>query len=58
MSESQLFRLKEAARYLGISERLLWKLTSKGSVPVVRLGRTVRYARAALDRIIEKGGTK
>lgn len=36
-------RRKEAARALGISERLLWSKTVAGEVPHVRLGRAVIY---------------
>jgi excisionase family DNA binding protein len=48
----------EAARRLGISERLLWRLTAKGAVPSIRLGRTVRYCPKAIASVIEKGGAK
>ena len=36
-------RPREAARALGIGERLLWSLTNQGVVPHVRLGRAVVY---------------
>ena len=36
-------RPKEAARVLGIGERLLWTLTNQGVVPHVRLGRAIVY---------------
>ena len=53
-----LLRPAAAARRLSISERTLWKLTARGAVPVVRLGRLVRYCPKALARIIEKGGIR
>jgi excisionase family DNA binding protein len=53
-----LLTQKAAAERLCISERLLWKLTAKGAIPAVRLGRSVRYCPGALARIIEKGGAK
>lgn len=35
----------QAARMLGISERTLWSLTApRGPIPVVRIGRSVRYS--------------
>ena len=41
------YRPREAAKVLGISERLLWQLTHDGHVPCVRVGtgkrRTVLY---------------
>lgn len=39
---------RQTARQLGISERTLWSLTNSGTIPVVRIGRCVRYSRAAL----------
>ena len=36
-------RPREAARALGIGERLLWTLTNRGEVPHVRLGRAIVY---------------
>jgi excisionase family DNA binding protein len=35
---------KEAARLLGLSTRTVWAITDKGQLPVVRIGRLVRYA--------------
>jgi len=43
-------RPPEAARALGISERLLWDMTKRGEIPHLRLGRAVVYPVAALDR--------
>jgi predicted DNA-binding transcriptional regulator AlpA len=43
-----LLRPIEAARELAISPRKLWELTSIGQVPVVRIGRSLRYSREAL----------
>jgi len=36
-------RPREAAKALGISERLLWEWTNKGVVPHVRLGKVILY---------------
>ncbi|MHC4071463.1 MAG: helix-turn-helix domain-containing protein [Planctomycetota bacterium] len=36
-------RPREAAKALGISERLLWEWTDKGVVPHVRLGKAILY---------------
>ena len=35
---------REASRLLSCSERTLFDLTKSGSLPVVRLGRSVRYS--------------
>ena len=45
---------KEAARSLGISERLLWgRSAPRGEIPVVRIGRSVRYSLDDLRSFIE-----
>ena len=50
-------RPKEAAKALGISERLLWSRTSTGEIPCVRIGRTVRYPVAVIERwLAEQAG--
>ena len=36
-------RPKDAARALGIGERLLWSMTNSGEIPHVRIGRTIVY---------------
>ena len=36
-------RPKEAAKALGIGERLLWELTNRGEVPHVRLNTRIVY---------------
>jgi hypothetical protein len=41
-------RSREAAEMLGISERLLARLTKDGDVPIVRLGTAVVYPVAGL----------
>ena len=38
-----LWKSREAAAALCISERTLWKLTDEGKIPCVRIGRAVRY---------------
>ena len=36
-------RAREAAKALGISERLLWEWTNRGVVPHVRMGKAILY---------------
>jgi excisionase family DNA binding protein len=36
-------RAREAAKALGISERLLWEWTDRGLVPHIRLGKAILY---------------
>jgi excisionase family DNA binding protein len=54
-------RPKEAARALGIGERLLWSLTNQGQIPHLRLGRSVLYPTEQLRDFLAqqaKGATR
>ena len=48
---------REAAHALSISPRTLWQLTNEGTIPCVRIGRSVRYdlrdLQAWIDRLKE-----
>ncbi len=55
MSESQLINARQAAEILSISERKLWGMSHpRGPIPVVRIGRAVRYRRSSLDLFLER----
>ncbi len=43
-----------AARYLGLSDRTLYRLVNGGKVAAYRFRRVFRYKRADLDRFIER----
>ena len=45
-------RPKEAAKALGIGERLLWSLTNRGEVSCVRMGRRVVYPVVLLNQYL------
>lgn len=47
-------RPREAAKALGISERLLWDWTNKGVVPHVRLGKAILYPVDSLREWLKK----
>ena len=53
-----LVSAKDAAQMLGISPRLLWTQTHKGTIPCVRIGRTVRYSVADLNAFIDAAKSK
>jgi excisionase family DNA binding protein len=52
-----LLTAREAAKILTISPRHLWKLTKQGELPRIKMGRSVRYARADIDAFIAKSRT-
>ncbi|WP_068263079.1 helix-turn-helix domain-containing protein [Rubripirellula obstinata] len=41
--EPQLLKESEAARWLNIGKRKLWSLRASGAIPIVRIGRSVRF---------------
>lgn len=47
-----LLKSSEAAKLLSISERTLFTLTKDGTIPSVRLGRSVRYDVDMLRKLI------
>ena len=49
---NRLLSIREAAEFLGISERLLWTLADNREVPSLRIGRRRLFRRAALIRWI------
>ncbi|RMF85050.1 MAG: DNA-binding protein [Planctomycetota bacterium] len=51
-------RPKEAAKSLGIGERLLWSLTNRGEIPHVKLGKAVLYPIAELERWLSEQAQK
>lgn len=52
--ESELLSRKEAAKYLGVTEHTLavWKCTKRYALPVVKIGRLVKYKKSDLDYFI------
>ena len=54
----RLMDAKKASRYLAISERKLWGMTKSNIIPVVRLGRAVRYDKRDLDAFILQAKTE
>jgi len=54
-----LLTRKEAAAYLGIAEMTLsiWKSTGRYNLPVVKIGRLVKYKKSDLDAFIDRRTT-
>lgn len=51
-------RPKEAAKALGIGERLLWSMTNQGLIPHLRLGKAIVYPVAELERWLAERAAK
>ena len=52
-AEPKLLTARDAAKALAVCEKTLWALTDRGEIPVVRIGRSVRYDPQDLSRWIE-----
>ena len=48
----ELLAVPEASEYLNVSERFIRRMVSEGRVPIVKLGKLVRFRRADLDTYI------
>ena len=46
-----LLKVSEAATLLSISRTAMYQLIATGQLPVIRLGRSIRVSRAALERL-------
>lgn len=46
------YKPAEAAELLSISERSLWSLMNEGRITPIKIGRSVRYPHAELERFL------
>jgi excisionase family DNA binding protein len=54
----RLYRVREAAEMLSVSEKLIWKkIALRDGLDVVRIGRSVRIPAESIERLIEEGTT-
>ncbi len=56
INTARLLTRSEAAEFLGVKEQTLalWHSTGRYSIPVVKVGRSVRYRMSDLERWIEE----
>ena len=52
-ANERLLSRTETYKKLNCSATTLWELTAKGLLPAVRIGRSVKYRSADIDRFIE-----
>lgn len=55
---SLALRPKDAAKALGIGQRLLWSMTNANKIPHLRIGRAVVYPVAGLERWLAEQSAK
>jgi excisionase family DNA binding protein len=54
----KLYRVREVAEMLSVSEKLIWKkIALRDGFDVVRIGRSVRIPAESVDRLIEASTT-
>ena len=53
-----LLSVRDAAKALSVCEKTLWTLTQKGQIPVIRIGRAIRYPVDGLRVWIQKESEK
>jgi excisionase family DNA binding protein len=54
LSDNQLLKLPQAANYLGMSASYVKKAYLRGDIPHVRIGDSVRFRIASLNRWIQR----
>jgi len=52
--EQRLLTVDETGKYLSLHPKTIYLMARKGDLPVVRIGRAVRFDKVQLDRWIEK----
>jgi putative molybdopterin biosynthesis protein len=57
MTQHEFLTPDEVAALLRLSKRRIYELTGQGVLPCLRVGRTVRFPRAAFEAWVAQGGT-
>ncbi len=52
----KLIRVKELAKILDVSEDFCYTAAREGVLPVVKIGRSLRFSSKAIEAFIESGG--
>ncbi len=47
-----LWKVKDVANYLKLSEKAVYRLVSTGNFPHIRLGRRLRFSKQDIDRFL------
>jgi excisionase family DNA binding protein len=53
-SNEPLMNAEEVGEYLGLTKGTIYQKVSKGEIPFLKLGHTVRFRRSEIDQWIEK----
>jgi excisionase family DNA binding protein len=58
IEETEFLEVGSAAKYLGVSESKLYKMTSKRAIPHYKIGKRLQFRKADLDQFLETAGRK
>jgi excisionase family DNA binding protein len=47
--EELILTPKELAHYLRLNQQTIYRMVARGDIPVIRIGRTVRFRKAVID---------
>lgn len=56
LQDETLVTAVELSEVLGVSRARIYELAREGVLPVVRLGRTIRFSKQVVQAFIENGG--
>ena len=52
MEIADVLNAEQAAAYMKVNKRTLYKLAKEGKIPAIRIGREWRFSRAALEKYV------
>jgi excisionase family DNA binding protein len=52
MENADVLNAKQAAAYMKVHKRTLYKLAKEGKIPAIKIGRELRFSRTALDKYV------
>ncbi len=54
MENNALMSIEDAANYLSLKRSSLYQMSMRKSIPIVRIGRLIRFRKSDLDSFIEQ----
>lgn len=54
---TKLLKVRDVAELLSIARPTVYKLVNNGEIPFIRLGKTLRFSRKAIERWLDANST-
>ncbi len=54
MIVDEIYTVKETAKFLKLGVSTLYRLAERGELPVIRLGRSIRFRRSTLESFMDE----